>query len=173
MSVSKYKILRKSLDRQIDIPIEIKWDLYGQEDSLNVFQEETVTKAIGTPKDFELARFQNKLYFNSYDTSVNHNFYFYTGLTEDINNSTINSWGLTYNSQGFTSEEIYYTTKPFLKSFFKLDFYDTNQSKTQKNYFTIILPANQSSDIIQSISDFLPDVKISVPIYNLDFINQK
>lgn len=173
MTVNKYKILKSTLDRQIDIPIEMKWDLYGQDDSINEFQKSAVEKAIGKPKDFELARFQNKKYFNSYDTSVNYNFYFYTGLTENLNNSTITDWGLTYNSQGFSNEEIYYTTNPFLKSFFKLDFYDTNESKTQKNYFTVILPANQSSDIQAQISQYLPNVNISVPTYTLDFINQK
>jgi hypothetical protein len=173
MSANKYKITRSSLDRQIDIPIEIKWDFYGQEENLSTFQEETVSKAIGKPKDFELARFQNKQYFNSYDTSVNYNFYFYTGLTNDFATTIPDRWGITYNSQGFTNEEIYYTSKPFLNSFFKLDFYDTNQTKTQKNYFTIILPANQSTDELKSISNFLPDVKISIPKYNLDFINQK
>jgi hypothetical protein len=173
MIVNKIKILRSTLDRQLDIPIEIKWDLYGQDDSLDVFQRETVEKAIGQPKDFELSRFQNKQYVNSFDTSVNYNFYFYTGLTQSISSATQSNWGVTYNSQGFTNEEIYYTTKPFLKSFFKLDFYDTNESKTQKNYFTIILPANQSSDIEAAISPYLPNVKISVPTYNLDYINQK
>lgn len=171
MSVSKYKILRATLDRQLDIPIEIKWDFYGQEDDLQKFQEDTVQKAIGEPKDFELARFQNNTYPNSFDTSVNYHFNFFTG--QSISSATANDWGLTYNSQGFTDKEIYYTTNPFLKSFFKLDFYDTNQNKTQKNYFTIILPANQSQDELKSISTFLQPVNVSVPKYKLDFISQK
>ena len=62
MNVSKYKILRSNLDKQIDIPIEIKWDLYGQDDDLDKFQEDVIEDAIGKPKDFELARFQNKQY---------------------------------------------------------------------------------------------------------------
>ena len=173
MNVNKIKILRSTLDRQLDIPIELKWDTYGQDDAIDVFQRETVEKAIGQPKDFELSRFQNKQYLNSFDTSVNYDFYFYTGLTQDILTADSSKWGLTYNSQGFTDQEIYYTTKPFLNSFFKLDFYDTNENKTQKNYFTIILPANQSSDIDGLISQYLPSVKISVPKYNLDYINQK
>ena len=40
MNVSKYKILSSNLDKQIDIPIEIKWDLYGQDDDLDKFQED-------------------------------------------------------------------------------------------------------------------------------------
>jgi hypothetical protein len=42
MIVNKYKILRSNLDKQIDIPIEIKWDLYGQDDDLDKFQEQVV-----------------------------------------------------------------------------------------------------------------------------------
>ena len=45
MNVSKYKILRSNLDKQIDIPIEIKWDLYGQDDDLDKFQEDVEVMA--------------------------------------------------------------------------------------------------------------------------------
>jgi len=173
MNVSKYKFLRSNLDRQIDIPIEIKWDLYGQEDELEKFEQDVVEKAIGKPKDFELARFQNAIYPNSFDTSVNYEFNFYTGLTNEINTAVQSDWGLTYNSQGFTNEEIYYTTKPFLKSFFKLDFYDTTDTTTQRVYFSIVLPANQSKDSQFSISPYLPPVNVSIPVYNLDYVNQK
>jgi hypothetical protein len=173
MIVNKYKILRSNLDKQIDIPIEIKWDLYGQDDDLDKFQEQVVEDAIGKPKDFELARFQNKQYNNSFDTSVNYEFNFYTGLTNEINSSVVTDWGTTYLSQGFTNEEIYYTTKPFLKSFFKLDFYNTTETRTQRVYFSIVLPANQSKDAQFSISPYLPPVNVSIPIYNLDYVNQK
>lgn len=173
MTVSKYKILRSNLDKQIDIPIEIKWDMYGQDDSLDVFQQQSVEKAIGKPKDFELARFSNKQYPNSYETQVKYNFHFYTGSTDNFQSATNSDWGISYLPMGFTNNEIYYTTKPFLKSFFKLDFYDTNKLATQRNYFSIILPANQSSDAKFSISQYLPDVNISIPTYTLDYVNQK
>jgi len=173
MTVNKYKILRSSLDKQIDIPVEIKWDFYGQDDSLDVFQEEVVEKAIGKPKDFELTRFQNKQYFNSFETSVRYNFYFYNGLLDEFESATPTDWALTYTPLGFTLEEIYYTTKPFLKSFFKLDFYDTTSLKTQRNYFSVILPANQSSNKKFSISQYLPQVDISIPTNTLDYVNQK
>ena len=173
MIVNKYKILRSNLGKQIDIPIEIKWDLYGQDDDLDKFQEQVVEDAIGKPKDFELARFQNKQYANSFDTSVNYEFNFYSGLTNEINSSVITDWGTTYLPQGFTNEEIYYTTKPFLKSFFKLDFYNTTETRTQRVYFSIVLPANQSKDAQFSISPYIPPVNVSIPIYNLDYVNQK
>jgi PAT family beta-lactamase induction signal transducer AmpG len=43
-----------------------------------------------------------------------------------------------YLDLGFSKTEIYYFEKPFTKSFFKLDFYDTMDGKSQTNYFTII-----------------------------------
>lgn len=171
MSVNKFKIVKTSTDKYIDIPVEIKWDFYGRDDSIDEIQEDIIEKVIGKPKDFELARFENKQYpGNSYETSVNYNFYFYNGIPANINTANSNSWELSYNSEGFSDKDIYYTIKPFQKSFFKLDFYDTNDGKTQKNYFTVILFANQSLDVLKSISVYLPDVNISIPKYKLDFV---
>jgi peptidyl-tRNA hydrolase len=78
MSVNKIKVVRSLTDKQLDIPIELKWDFYGQEDSIDKWQEETVEKIIGKPKDFELSRFQNKVYSNGYETQVIYNFNFYS-----------------------------------------------------------------------------------------------
>lgn len=170
MSVNKFKIVKTSTDKYIDIPVEIKWDFYGRGDSIDEIQEDIIEKVVGKPKDFELARFENKQYPNTYETSVNYNFYFYNGIPANINVANSNSWELSYNSEGFSDKDIYYTTKPFQKSFFKLDFYDTKDGKTQKNYFTVILFANQSLDELKSISIYLPDVNVSVPKYKLDFV---
>jgi hypothetical protein len=171
MSVNKFKIVKTSTDKYINIPVEIKWDFYGRDDSIDEIQEGIIEKVVGKPKDFELARFENKQYpGDSYETSVNYNFYFYNGIPANINVANSNSWELTYNSEGFSDKDIYYTTKPFQKSFFKLDFYDTKDGKTQKNYFTVILFANQSSDVLKSISVYLPDVNISIPKFKLDFV---
>ena len=173
MSVNKFKIVKTSTDKYIDIPVEIKWDFYGRDDSIDIIQEEIIEKVIGKPKDFELARFENKQYPNTYDASVNYNFYFYSGSIPDINNAFPSYWEINYNSEGFSDKEIYYTTKPFQKSFFKLDFYDTKDGKTQKNYFTVILFANESLDVLKSISTYLPDVNISIPKYKLDFVGSQ
>jgi hypothetical protein len=174
MSVNKFKIVKTSTDKYIDIPVEIKWDFYGRDDSVDEIQEDIIKKVIGKPKDFELARFENKQYpGESYETSVNYNFYFYNGIPANINIANTNSWELSYNSEGFSDKDIYYTTKPFQKSFFKLDFYDTRDGKTQKNYFTVILFANQSLDELKSISVYLPDVNVSVPKYKLDFVGSQ
>jgi len=173
MSVNKFKIVKTSTDKYIDIPVEIKWDFYGRDDSIDKIQEDIIEKVIGKPKDFELARFQNKKYPNNNETSVNYNFYFYSADLNFMNTAIPSYWEANYNSEGFSDKDIYYTTKPFQKSFFKLDFYDTKDGKTQKNYFTVILYANQSLDELKSISTYLPDVNISVPRFKLDFVGQQ
>ena len=173
MSVNKFKIVKTSTDKYIDIPVEIKWDFYGRDDSIDEIQEDIIEKVIGKPKDFELARFQNKKYPNNDETSVNYNFYFYSADLNFMNTAIPTYWEANYNSEGFSDKDIYYTTKPFQKSFFKLDFYDTKDGKTQKNYFTVILYANQSLDELKSISTYLPDVNISVPRFKLDFVGQQ
>jgi hypothetical protein len=173
MSVNKFKIVKTSTDKYIDIPVEIKWDFYGRDDSIDKIQEDIIEKVIGKPKDFELARFQNKKYPNNNETSVNYNFYFYSADLNFMNTAIPTYWEANYNSEGFSDKDIYYTTKPFQKSFFKLDFYDTKDGKTQKNYFTVILFANESLDELKSISTYLPDVNISVPRFKLDFVGQQ
>jgi hypothetical protein len=75
--------------------------------------------------------------------------------------------------EGFTSNEVYYYANPFTKSFFKLDFYDTKDLKTQTNYFTIILPVQQGLTEIASISQILPNVNIKKPTFKLDYIGDK
>ena len=105
MSVNKIKIIRSLINKQLDIPIEIKWDFYGQEDSIDKWQEQTIEEIIGKPKDFELARFQNKIYPNGYETQVIYNFNFYSGSTSQTNTASESKWGLSYNPQGFTNDE--------------------------------------------------------------------
>ena len=173
MIVNKYKILRSNLGKQIDIPIEIKWDLYGQDDDLDKFQEQVVEDAIGKPKDFELARFQNKQYANSFDTSVNYEFNFYNGNPNNVETSTPANWTCSYLPEGFTASEVYYYEKPFTKSFFKLDFYDSNSGTNQTNYFTVILPVQQGSTESVSISPTKPNVNIKKPSQFLDYVGDK
>jgi hypothetical protein len=48
--------------------------------------------------------------------------------------------------------DIYYYVKPFTKSFFKLDFYDSKDAITQTNYFTVILPVQQGNTNVTGIT---------------------
>lgn len=170
---NKYKIIFSSLDKQIDIPIELKWDFYGRDDSIEEFQEDAVNDIIGRPGDFEIMRFAHDDYGYSKNTSINYKFYFFDSQNVSITSSTSTDWKNSYIEEGFSSTEIYYYTKPFTKSFFKLDFYDTNNDVTQKNYFTIIIPVQQGEYENVSISSLLPNVRIRKPSFILDYVGDK
>ena len=68
MIVSKYKILLNSTnaeqprsDKYLTIPVELKWDLLGQDDAIDEYQRQMVKEIIGKPIDYESSRFSNKL----------------------------------------------------------------------------------------------------------------
>ena len=62
MSVSKYKLLVPTTDKQINIPIEIKWDFTERDQAIDTYQEQIVGDLIGEPTDFELSRFSHQSY---------------------------------------------------------------------------------------------------------------
>ena len=178
MSVNKYKILLPTNDQHIDIPIEIKWDFTGRDESIDEYQEKMVNEIVGPANDFEIDQFSHNGYggyheLDAISTSINYQFNFFDGNPIDVTASTISNWVSSYLVEGFTSNEVYYYTNPFTKSFFKLDFYDTTDLKTQKNYFTIILPVQQGFTELASISQILPDVNIKIPTFRLDYIGDK
>jgi len=91
------------------------------------------------------------------DYSLNINFNFYNGvdLTSKLN------WNSTYltPSNNFLADDIKFNKNNFNNSFFKLDYYDSPFSKSQKLYLTTILQASngiKSGDII-------------IPTYLLDY----
>ena len=174
MSVNKYKIVKSAIGKQIDLPIEMKWDFSERDQAIDTYQGEVLDELIGLPNDFELSRFSHSQYVatNNVDilTKINYEFYFFdTGDT--INNST--SWHNSYLYEDFTKQDVYYFSKPFTKSFFKLDFYDTPNESNQKNYFSIILPVQQGDFETVTISTFLQNVQIRKPKMGLDFVGDK
>lgn len=174
MTVNKYKITLPTLDKQLDIPIEIKWDFSERDQAIDTYQKKVVEDVVGLPVDFELSRFAHNDYFstitNGFLSKINYEFYFFdSGQTV----SNITSWSNSYIQLGFTNNEIYSYVKPFTKSFFKLDFYDTRSEISQKNYFTIILPVQQGEFETVTISSFLTNVEIRKPKFGLDYIGDK
>jgi hypothetical protein len=174
MSVSKYKILIPTTDKQINIPIEMKWDFTERDQAIDRYQNEVLNELIGPVNDFELVRFSHEDYLsantNDFVTKIFYEFNFFdTGST--INNPT--AWVNSYIYEGFSPLEIYSYSKPFTKSFFKIDFYDTPDEASQINYFTIILPVQQGDFETVTISSSLSNVKIRKPRMGLDFIGDK
>jgi hypothetical protein len=174
MSVNKYKFTIPDLDRQINLPIEIKWDFTDRDQAIDTYQEEVLVDLIGSPNDFELCRFSHNQYLsantNDFITKIFYEFNFFdSGQT--INNPS--AWINSYQYDGFSKLDIYSYIKPFTKSFFKLDFYDTNSEQSQKNYFTIILPVQQGLFETVSISSVFSNVQIRKPKMVLDYIGDK
>jgi hypothetical protein len=177
MSVNKYYFKLPTTNQTLDIPIELTWDFLGKQDSIEKYEEETVNRIIGTAIDFELSRFSHEDWSpQNQNTSVLYDFRFYssggTSVTATTSGNT-NLWKSSYLAEGFNSSEIYYFSNPFKKSFFKLDFYDTNDNKTQQNFFTIIIPTQQGFTETANVSGLLSSVKIKKPVFKLDWFGDK
>jgi hypothetical protein len=151
--------------KSVELPFEMKWDFIGQDDSIDIWEKDAIKEAIGVAKDFDILRFSHKPYGNDEQTRINYKFYFY--------NSSSTLWENNYEAAGFTIEENYYISNSFEKSFFKLDFYDTNDTTTQSIQFTVILPIQTGEEDPVQISPYLPDVLIERPEFILDYVKNR
>ncbi len=174
MNKYKFKIPRDG-GKYINLPLEIKWDSLGQDDSIDKFETEVIKEVIGSVDDFEVGRFAHEEYVPIHSgkikTNVNYDFHFFGGT--DINNSVSSDWEVSYITEGFIPQQVYYFEKPFTKSFFKLDFYDTKNPISQKNLFTVVIPVQQGGTENVSMSPFKPNVDIKKPSYSLDYVGDK
>jgi hypothetical protein len=181
---NSYKFtLPKGDDKYINIPIEIKWDFIGQDDAVEEYQQNVVEEVIGFPGDFEVLRFAHAPYSNGTKTDIKYDFHFFADNNGNVPvnpsllvtqpTTTISNWITSYIPEGFTNVDIYYYVKPFTKSFFKLDFYDTKDTITQTNYFTVILPVQQGFTVTGITSSYKPIVDIKIPSFKLDYVGDK
>ncbi len=181
MNNNSYKFtLPKGDDKYINIPIEIKWDFIGQDDAVEEYQQNVVEEVIGFPGDFEVLRFAHAPYDNETKTDIKYDFHFFSfnggvpaNPSTQVLTSTASNWVTSYIPEGFTEIDIYYYVKPFTKSFFKLDFYDTKDTITQTNYFTVILPVQQGFTVTGITSSYKPIVDIKIPSFKLDYVGDK
>ena len=67
---------------------------------------------------------------------------------------------------------MYYYQRKFAKSFWKLDFYDSPTTRTQKIYVTTILPVSQGY-LTPAVLTNSTTVQIRKPKYTLDYIGDK
>lgn len=187
---NSYKFtLPKGDDKYLNIPIEIKWDFIGQDADVEEYQEKVVEEVIGLPGDFEVLRFAHAPYDNNTKTDIKYDFYFFSDPQPDSNGILVPTvpvnpsslvttsqpsyWVTSYVPEGFTATEIYYYIKPFTKSFFKLDLYDSRDSASQTNFMTVILPVQQGFTASASTSDYKPNVQIKIPSFKLDYVGDK
>lgn len=173
---NNYRFILTKTNQAIDIPIEIKWDFHGRNDSIEIYEDEVVEEIIGSPKDYEIMRFGH----NTYDlpplinlSEINYKFFFFPLTEADLPTATTLDWISSYTASTFTGYDAFYKTDPLKKSFFKLDFYDTTSTTTQKNYFTIILSTDGPISEIVTISPYITNVEITIPEFPLDYIGQK
>ena len=177
MSVNKFKIVPNGNQKYLNIPIEIKWDFTGKDDSVDEYEKTVLEEIIGSANDFEICRFSHQEYLDvnqRVKTNINYKFNFYN-RTLPITASTVttSNWGDTYLNLGFTTDDVYYFRKPFTKSFFKLDFYSSPSGTSQNIYFTIILPVQQGKTQNVNLSSYITNVDIRKPEFNLDFLGDK
>ena len=177
---NSYRFVIPKNEKYINVSLEIKWDLNGRQDDIDVYEKEVV-RELTTPKgNFEISRYSHKEYGLNNETSLTYEFNFYNSSIP-VSSTTIlqaSLWQNTYlfnsaNPSGFSVTELYYSLNPFKKSFFKLDFYDTPDQKTQKNYFTIILPTQQGFTEVAALSPLIPNVNVKKPLMKLDFVGDK
>ena len=164
-------VIRKDLfpsSKQINIPIQLTWDYLGLDTAIDEYEGQIITEVIGVGRDFEVSRFSHaSASATTNNTEVNYEFYFYSGGSLD----DIANWRINYISEGFSPQEIYYYSKNFTNSFFKLDLYDTPDTKTQKNYITIIIPTQQGLKTETQMQR--TKVLINKPKFVLDYIGDK
>jgi hypothetical protein len=144
MDVNKIKIVNSDLEKGIVVPLGMNWDFLDRESSLKKQEEEVVKEVIGIPVNYELSRFSNEpTNFNSRQL----------GYIFHFSPSVEGPWENSYLSK-FTELQVRYRTDAFKKSFFKLDFYNSMDPKTQKNYLSVILQTSQSYVEIPSCSEY-------------------
>lgn len=177
---NSYRFVIPKQDKYINVPLEIKWDFNDRQGAIETYEKEVIKEIIAPNGSFEISRYSHKKYGLSGETSLSYKFYFYNSSLS-VSSTTIADtvlWQNTYlynfaNPSGFSVTELYYFLRPFKNSFFKIDFYDTPDSKTQKNYFTVILPVQQGFTENKSLTPLLPNVDVKIPHMKLDFVGDK
>ena len=168
MDFTRIKIVKDDIDKFVNIPINMQWDFMGRDDSIQVYEAEAVREVIGSPQDFEIIRFAHNI-FPNIDSEINYVFNFYD-YSQPITANTIGNWTVNYLNNGFSVTDVYFFSKSFTNSFFKLDLYDTDDDATQQLFISIILPVQQGLTQPALLSPILPPVEIKIPNMVLDSI---
>jgi hypothetical protein len=162
MDANKIRVLFNNRPKDLVIPLQQEWDFYGQQQAIEQYESTIIEKILNQGDDYEVTRFDHQLYDNT-KSSLNYDFY--------LRSPTNSLWQNSYLSK-FTTNQIYYFQPAFTKSFWKLDFYDTPTTRTQKSYFTVILPVQQGK-FQPAVLNNTTNVTIKRPSYQLDYIGDK
>lgn len=169
----RYRVNPLPTDAYLEIPIQITFDNLGREDGITEFENKTIEEVINPISDFETTSFAHSKWGSADKTTIDYEFYFYDGGTDDtVSASTVSDWIIDYEAAGFEDKEIYYFANSFKGSFFKLDFYDSTDTASQKIFFTIILPTQQGQledGFIGPSNNQIP-VRVKRPKFTLDYV---
>ena len=120
-------------DLALQTPILTTWDLNGVNESIEVFENEIIQKAINPIDNFETIRYSHAPWAPQIinvdpKTSSHYDFYFYSATTDSsITATTTNTpWVTDYRANGFTSRQIYYNDN--------LEYLDKSFYKNAKDY---------------------------------------
>ena len=168
MDATRIKIVKNDIDKFVNIPVQMQWDFMGRDDSIQEYEVDAINQVIGDGQDFEIIRFAHNI-FQNIESSIKYVFNFYD-YSLPITATTVGAWTTTYLNNGFSVQDVYYYSKSFTKSFFKLDFYDSPDDTVQNLYLSVILPVQQGLTETVILSPTLPPVEIKKPEMILDYI---
>ena len=168
MDATRIKIVKNDIDKFVNIPVQMQWDFMGRDDSIQEYEVDAINQVIGDGQDFEIIRFAHNI-FQNVESSIKYVFNFYD-YSLPITANTIGSWTTSYLNNGFSVQDVYYFSKSFTKSFFKLDFYDSPDDNVQNLYLSVILPVQQGLTQTAILTPTLPPVEIKKPEMILDYI---
>lgn len=168
MDFTRIKIVKDDIDKFVNVPVNMRWDFMGRDDSIEEYQIDVIKQVVGNPQDFEIIRFAHNI-FQNFDTAINYQFNFYD-YSQPITANTVGNWTVNYLNNGFSTQDVYYFSRSFTNSFFKLDLYDSLDDETQNLYLSIILPVQQGLTLSAVLYPTLPVVQIKKPEMILDYI---
>lgn len=120
------KILKNTdnIDLILDLNSEFNIDL-GKEESLEMFEKETIRDLINPIENYETARFAHKPYsgLTASPNDLQCDIWFYFSFYKDTLSITPHFGGIDYSLAGITERENVKMLKQTTKSFFRLEFY--------------------------------------------------
>jgi hypothetical protein len=125
--ISSGNTINNGFIRNISIPIETKSTVVDYSDDIDAYVKKETKKRINSIINYERVKYNSKPYLG-----INIKFRFYNKNTNQYDDNTLSGG---YSLAGFTNDEINKKNN-FKKSFFRLYFFDTNDTKNQNLLFT-------------------------------------
>jgi len=132
MAVNRIQIKASLGDKKVTIPLGQIFDEVGREQLVDTWEDVKIQEAINPINDYETTRYYHNSAVN--DGNIFYHFEFWDENSGSYENS--------FNPLGYLNKELAKNKKSFVKSFFKLDFYDSPVREEQKIMFSMIMPAN-------------------------------